>query len=137
MVQWIYLMSNPLMCCHSQRVLLLLDTNVEFMEHLLRRNDRVSGISLHCLDIHVPNFYDSDELFCHRSLHKHISYSAHGSVGFDLANIWSPRNIKYFTYYLLLLSLYRRQYNRLRIPLCFTYHDNVSALFNITLCCNS
>ena len=136
-MQWMYPMSNTLLCCHSQHIINLLDTNVEFTGHFLRCDDRVSGLWLHHLDLNVPNFYTSEYSFCHQSLHKNISNDTHGSVNFNIVSFWSLCNFTYFTTFFLLLSLYQLQSNLLRIPLRFTHNDNMSKFHHFTLGRNS
>ena len=128
-----YFMYNPLLYFHYQYLIWLLDPNVEFMGYFLSRNGQLYGICIHHLDLYVPNVYDIEDSLYHCSLHKHISNAAHYSVSFNLVNFWSLCNITYFMAFLLLLSPYQRQSNRLRIPFRFTHHDNVSTFCDTTL----
>ena len=130
-------MSNPLLCCHSQRVLWLLNPNVEFTGYFLRPNGGVSGIWIRCHDLYTSNDFAKIESFYHRSIYKHIYNSAHDSVNFKIANFWNPCNITDFTAFLLLLSPHQHQLNWLSTPLSFTHHDNVGTLINLTLGRNS
>ena len=132
-LQCMYHMYNPLFFCYSWRVLRLLDPNVQFSGHFLGCDDGLSGIWLHVLNLHLPNIYARNESFCHWLLHECITNADHDSTRFNTVNIWSPCNFTYFIAFLLLFRPYRRQSNRLSIPLCFTRHDNVSTLLNSKL----
>ena len=135
-VQLMHHMSNLLLRCHYQHFLSLLNTHVELPIQFLRHSDRVSCFWLHHIDIRIPNVYASDDSFRHRSLHEHISNAEHDSVCFELANFQIPYNLTDIKVFLLLLSPYWCQSNRLRISFHITRHENVSTLHDFTLSWN-